>query len=143
MVPEVLEYIEEYMSKGLEYAKTIDKECESKINFYFYHSDNYEDYCEKTVDYRNKSCAADTVITMLTPFDEIEYWEFDDLDKECLMTLDEFKIQCSKEYFCITDYDGHGYYAKDDKVYKLYASPRMIRNGFVRNEFTHVCWYNK
>ena len=35
MVPEVLEYIEEYMSKGLEYAKTIDKECESKINFYF------------------------------------------------------------------------------------------------------------
>ena len=44
MVPEVLEYIEEYMSKGLEYAKTIDIECESKINFYFYHSDNYEDY---------------------------------------------------------------------------------------------------
>ena len=143
MVPEVLEYIEEYMSKGLEYAKTIDKECEDKINFYFYHSDNYEDYCEKTVDYRNKSCAADTVITMLTPFDEIEYWEFDDLDKECLMTLDKFKCLCDKEFCCITDYDGYGYYAKDNKVYRLYVFPRMVRNGFVRNEFTHVCWYNK
>lgn len=31
MVPEVLKYIEEYMSKGLEYAKTIDKECESEL----------------------------------------------------------------------------------------------------------------
>ena len=38
---------------------------------------------------------------------------------------------------------GNKYYAKGDKVYELYASPRMIRNGFVRNEFTHVCWYNK
>ena len=31
MIPEVLEYIEEYMSKGLEYAKTVEKECDSKI----------------------------------------------------------------------------------------------------------------
>ena len=143
MVPEVLEYIEEYMSKGLEYAKTIEEECDSKINFYFQNSENFEDYCEKTVDYRNKSCAAYTVITMLTPFDEIECWEFDDLDKECLMTLDKFKGLCDKEFCCITDYDGYGYYAKDNKVYKLYVSPRMVRNGFVRNEFTHVCWYNK
>ena len=143
MIPEVLEYIEEYMSKGLEYAKTVEEECDSKINFYFQNSENFEDYCEKTIDYRDKSCAANTVITMLTPFEEIEYREFDDLDKECLMTLDEFKGLCDKEYCCITDYDGHGYYAKGDKVYELYASPRMIRNGFVRNEFTHVCWYNK
>ena len=49
MVPEVLEYIEEYMSKGLEYAKTIEEECDSKINFYFNNSDNFEDYCEKMV----------------------------------------------------------------------------------------------
>ena len=143
MIPEVLEYIEEYMSKGLEYAKTIEEECDSKINFYFYHSDNFEDYCEKTVDYRNKSCAADTVITMLTPFEEIGCREFDDLDKECLMTLSKFKDLCDKKCYCITDSDGYGYYVKDDKVYELYASPRMIRNGFVRNEFTHVCWYNK
>ena len=143
MIPEVLEYIEEYMSKGLEYAKTVEEECDSKINFYFQNSENFEDYCEKTVDYRNKSCAAYTVITMLTPFDEIECWEFDDLDKECLMTLDKFKGLCDKEFCCITDYDGYGYYAKDNKVYKLYVSPRMVRNGFVRNEFTHVCWYNK
>ena len=143
MVPEVLEYIKEYMSKGLEYAKTIKEECDSKINFYFYHSDNYEDYCEKTVDYRNKSYAAYTVITMLTPFEEIGCREFDELDTECLMTLDEFKNLCDKKYCCITNYDGHGHYAKDNKVYELYASPRKIRNGFVRNEVTHVCWYNK
>lgn len=143
MIPEVLKYIEEYMSKGLECAKIIKKECDSKINFYFHNSDNFDDYCEKTVDYRNKSCAADTVITMLTPFDEIGYRELDDLDKECLMTLDKFKALCDKDCRCITDYDGHGYYVKSDKVYNLYASPKMIRNGFVRNEFTHVCWYNK
>ena len=143
MVPEVLEYIEEYMSKGLEYAKTIEEECDSKINFYFNNSDNFEDYCEKTVDYRNKSCAANTVITMLTPFEEIGYRELDEFDVECLMTLDKFKDLCDKGCCCITDYDGYGYYVNGDKVYELYASPRMIRNGFVRNEFTHVCWYNK
>ena len=55
----------------------------------------------------------------------------------------KFKDLCDKKYCCIPDYDGQGYYLKDDKVYELYASPRMIRNGFVRNEFTHVCWYNK
>ena len=35
------------MSKGLEYAKTVEKECDNKINFYFNNSDNFEDYCEK------------------------------------------------------------------------------------------------
>ena len=42
MIPEVLEYIEEYMSKGLEYAKTFEKECDSKIKKILITIHNYQ-----------------------------------------------------------------------------------------------------
>lgn len=141
MKHEVLKLIEEYMSKGLEYAQEVLNEANYQIDYFFHNSSGWEDYLEKTSELRDKSCAADTVITMLIPFEKIEKHQKDVLDKECLMTIEKFINYC--ECGAIIDNDGFGYYVKDNVEYDLYASPRMVRNGFVRNEFTHVCWYNK
>ena len=65
----------------------------------------------------------------------------DDLDKECLMTIKEFKSHC--KYGGIMDSDGIGYYATDNEVSNIEASPRAFVNGIIRSDFTHVCWYNK
>ena len=66
---------------------------------------------------------------------------FDDLDRKCLMTINEFKSHCISG--CIMDSDGFGYYATDKEVSNIEASPRAFVKGIIREDFTHVCWYNK
>ena len=65
----------------------------------------------------------------------------DDLDKECLMTINEFKSHC--RYGGIMNSDGVGYYATNKEVSNIEASPRAFADGIIRSDFTHVCWYNK
>ena len=64
-----------------------------------------------------------------------------DLDRKCLMTINKFKSHCK----CggIMDSDGFGYYATDKEVSNIEASPNAFRHGIIREDFTHVCWYNK
>ena len=42
-----------------------------------------------------------------------------------------------------TNYDGFGEYANENEVSNLHVSCWGIKNGLVRKDFTHVCWYNK
>ena len=65
----------------------------------------------------------------------------DDLDKECLMTINEFKSHC--RYGGIMDSDGIGYYATDKEVSNIEARPSAFVDGIIRSDFTYVCWYNK
>ena len=66
---------------------------------------------------------------------------FNDLDRKCLMTINKFKFHCK----CggIMDSDGFGYYATDKEVSNIEASPSAFVKGIIREDFTHVCWYNK
>ena len=66
---------------------------------------------------------------------------FSALDKECLMTINEFKSHCR----CggIMNSDGFGYYATDKEVSNIEASPSAFVDGIIRSDFTYVCWYNK
>ena len=66
---------------------------------------------------------------------------FNELDRECLMTINEFKSNC--RYGAFMDTDGVGYYATDKEVSDIKASPNAFRYGIIREDFTHVCWYNK
>ena len=66
---------------------------------------------------------------------------FNELDRECLMTINEFKSNC--RYGAFMDSDGVGYYATDKEVSNIEASPNAFRQGIIREDFTHVCWYNK
>ena len=66
---------------------------------------------------------------------------FNDLDKKCLMTINKFKSHCK----CggIMNSDGVGYYVTDKEVSNIAASPSAFVKGIIREDFTHVCWYNK
>ena len=66
---------------------------------------------------------------------------FDELDRECLMTINEFKSNC--RYGTFMDSDGVGYYATDKEVSNIEASPSAFVKGIIREDFTHICWYNK
>ena len=66
---------------------------------------------------------------------------FNELDRKCLMTINEFKSNC--RYGAFMDTDGVGYYATDKEVSNIEASPNVFRYGVIREDFTHVCWYNK
>ena len=66
---------------------------------------------------------------------------FNELDRECLMTINEFKSNC--RYGTFMDSDGVGYYATDKEVSNIEVSPNAFRHGIIREDFTHICWYNK
>ena len=66
---------------------------------------------------------------------------FNELDRKCLMTINEFKSNC--RYGVFMDSDGVGYYATDKEVSNIEASPSAFVKGIIREDFTHVCWYNK
>ena len=66
---------------------------------------------------------------------------FNELDRECLMTINEFKSNC--RYGAFMDSDGVGYYATDKEVSNIEASPSAFVKGIIREDFTHICWYNK
>ena len=46
-------------------------------------------------------------------------------------------------YGAFMDTDGFGYYASDKEVSNIEASPNAFRHRIIREDFTHVCWYNK
>lgn len=56
------------------------------------------------------------------------------------MTIEEFKGAAGTFF---SDYDGSGYYATETEVSNIPCVPSEICNGYVRNDFTHVMWYNK
>ena len=66
---------------------------------------------------------------------------FNELDRKCLMTINEFKSNC--RYGAFMDSDGVGYYATDKEVSNIGANPSAFVKGIIREDFTHVCWYNK
>ena len=95
----------------------------------------YREKCQPYWDDNDALCA--TKALKKTP----KMRPFDELDRECLMTINEFKSNCRYGAFMATD--GVGYYATDKEVSNIEASPNAFRQGIIREDFTHVCWYNK
>lgn len=58
-----------------------------------------------------------------------------------LMTLEDFVEACDCGGFI--DYDGYGYYATADKQSDVVISPSDVSLELVREDFTHVKWYNR
>ena len=71
----------------------------------------------------------------------IKFTELDKTDKECLMTLENFK----KNVLCgaITNYDGFGYYATNTKVSDMYTDMYDIKHDIQPEWVPHACWHNK
>ena len=58
-----------------------------------------------------------------------------------LMTLNEFKESCEDALFI--DYDGSGKYATKTQMSTIPVYPSDVTKGILREDFTHVVWFNK
>ena len=57
------------------------------------------------------------------------------------MTLQDFKDYCDSG--CFISSDGDGYYATETEESDIYISPSDFKYDVVRDDFTHIVWYNK
>jgi hypothetical protein len=63
-------------------------------------------------------------------------------DYGCLMTVEDFILQCRHVSFI--DYDGSGYYSDGVNYFPLEdATPSDICKGIISKKRSHVIWFNK
>jgi hypothetical protein len=58
-----------------------------------------------------------------------------------VMKLKDFANACKDQMFM--DYDGYGYYVKDDQETNLMIIPSDVTSGKYRKEFENIIWFNK
>ena len=131
--------MKKYYNLTIEEITSIIEENNNKLNEISDADDgnSWEVYREKCQPYWDDNDALYSVKALKkTP----EMRPFSDLDRKCLMTINEFKSYCK----CggIMDSDGFGYYATEKEVSNIEASPSAFAQGIIREDFTHVCWYN-
>lgn len=63
------------------------------------------------------------------------------LDYGDLMTLQDF-IDCVKSGLFI-DYDGYGYYVKDNMVSNIIIKPSDVLHNSIRKDFDKIVWLNR
>ena len=102
---------------------------------------SWDEYQEKCKPYWHDNHALVTAKVLLTPREEIKLSPMSELDKECQVPINTFKAWC--DCCAVTSYDVVGYYATKDEVTHLTASPRAFHEGYIRDDFEYVCWYNK
>ena len=127
-----------YNNLTIEEIESIIEENDKKLKEIWDDDDSWEMYRVKCQPYWDDNDALYMAKSMKeTP----EMRPFNELDRECLMTINEFKSNC--RYGAFMDTDGSGYYATDKEVSNIEASPSAFVKGIIREDFTHVCWYNK
>ena len=134
------EMMKKYYNLTIEEITSIIEENDKKLKEISDADDgnSWEVYREKCQPYWDDNDALYSVKALKkTP----EMRPFSDLDRKCLMTINEFKSDC--ECGGIMDSDGFGYYATDKEVSNIEANPSAFVKGIIREDFTHVCWYNK
>lgn len=57
------------------------------------------------------------------------------------MSLKTFIFECNDGNFI--DYDGHGYYVKDNKMSNIMIIPSDIKHNSIRSDFDDMVWFNK
>lgn len=102
---------------------------------------SWDEHEKKCKPYWDDNYCLCTAKALLTPREEIKLSPMDDIDRECRVPIKTFKSWC--DCCAVTSYDGVGYYATKDEVTRLNASTRAFYEGYIRDDFEYVCWYNK
>lgn len=140
------EKIEKYLKLPI---SEIDKKIyanEEILDKFWENSNNYpswDDYAKECQPYWEDSYCLSTAKIMLTPHEEaVKYHKpMSDLDIQCRVPIEKFKAWCKTG--CVTQDDGEGVYATENETTWLYANPRAFKEGYIRDDFKYVCWYNK
>jgi hypothetical protein len=111
------------------------EEVQAIADKYIAEGKSWDEYCKNpTVREYWKTIAEYRLVQdyTLKPIEDKNFGEF--------MTLEEFK-GASGVFF--SDYDGSGYYATETEISNIPCVPSEICDGYIREDFTHVMWYNK
>lgn len=137
------EKIEEYLNMSVsELNERLDKNDEALDKIW--KEDNgssWENYSKKCQPYWDDNKLLFAAISVNEQPENIEMEPMDDFHKKCRVPIKTFIKWC--KYDAVTSYDGFGEYANKNEVSNIHVSCWGIKNGFVRKDFTHVCWYNK
>lgn len=138
--------IDEYMNLPLsEIEQRIDKN-DADLQKIWKNDDgsSWENYCKKCQPYWDDNKLLCAVRSVKFPMEEVKMRPLEDWEKDekwVHIKINIFKEWCKSGF--VTSYDGSGVYATEDEVSDLGISTWGIANGYVRKDFTHVCWYNK
>jgi len=73
---------------------------------------------------------------MIMPYELSELSEYGDV-----MSIEDFIDTVKSGGFI--DYDGFGYYVKDDKETNIVIIPSDVKHNSIRKEFNEVIWFNR
>ena len=99
---------------------------------------NWDKYNDRCAFYWDDNLALEIAASMITPMENIDVQPAEDWEKSNIMTIDEYLEECKKGIS--DDCQGVAYYAFEDKVSDMQADPVAFLTGFIRKDFTHVCW---
>lgn len=133
--------ITNYLNKTRKELIEILKQVEDRIDEIFDNTNSYDEYLQISKPFREIEFYARTAQILNTPESDIILHPHSELDKECLMLIEDFKRSC--KLGCIIYSNGFGRYATDTHVTNLTANPRAFKEGHIRPDFKYVCWYNK
>lgn len=135
--------INDYLKLSLsEINEKIEKNCEI-LNKIWEEDDgsSWESYSKRCQPYWDDNKLLNAAASVNAKPDDIEMEPMDEFHKTCRVPIGDFIEWC--ELDAVTSYDGFGEYANENEVSNLHVSCWGIKNGLVRKDFTHVCWYNK
>lgn len=99
-------------------------------------ADSYDEYCNILHPFYDRLAYYEKKIKAIRPVELKPLSEYGHL-----MTLEEF-VECVSDGGFI-DYDGFGHYVIDNQETNVEVHPSEIAEGNIRNEFTHVMWFNR
>ena len=100
---------------------------------------SFAEFCNKAHDVKDKLIVVDKFIRMK----EDPIMTYGKEWSGTLYEINKFKEMCDEEHKLLTDEDGFGYYATENAKSNIMVKPSDFVYDLVRNDFTHVLWFNK
>lgn len=135
------ETIEKYLKLPISEIREKIKENDKVLDELFHAWLPHDEYVKKGLSYWDDNYCLLTAKSLLLPKSELGMRPMTELDKECRMPIEKFKSLCESGY--MSTYDGYAIYADENEVSSEYARIQAFQEGYIRNDFDYVCWYNK
>jgi len=107
-----------------------------KVDKSWDYSKGYGEYLEAIDEYQDKINEYDLEVRLMRDYELSNHSTFGDL-----FTMEEFRenVECGG----FIDSDGSGRYATENEESDIYIYPSDLEGNRVRDDFTHVMWFNK